>query len=477
NYVWNGPNGFTSTQQNPVITNASLSNSGMYTVSVTVSGCTSTTPASVPVTVSQTPNTPLLSNNGPLCEGSVLNLSASSIPGASYSWSGPNGYSSSSQNNSVPNISAAFAGNYFVTATANGCASIPASMSVLIDKPAVANAGSDQKVCASISAVTISGTISGGGGTGMWSTNGSGLFSSTTSLNTNYAPSSADRTANNLVLTLTSINNGSCPAASSSVVISFVAPPTVNAGNDQTVCANSANVILNGQLNNATGVLWSSSGNGVFSPSGAAPNTTYIPGALDKTNGLVKLTLTTTGTSPCPAATDAMTITIQTPPVVSNEVKYVLEDNSTILNPVTVAPNLEYRWTPAIYLSNDTIPNPVCTPAKDVSYQLIVTDALGCTSTGDIAVKILKRPEIPNVFSPNGDGINDRWQIKYLSDYPDCSVEIFDRYGQPVYRSIGYTNPWDGTLKGKQLPAGTYYYIIDPKNNLKTLSGFVDIVK
>ena len=478
-YSWTGPNGFTSTQQNPLISSASLMNAGTYTVSLTVNGCTSTTPGSISITVNQTPSAPLVTSNGPLCEGSILNLSASSVPGANYNWNGPNGFSSSSQNNSIPNSAVANAGLYTVTATVNGCKSPAGSAAVLIDKRSTANAGINQIVCASNSSVNISGTVSGGSGSGLWSSSGTGTFSTgNASLNANYHPSPADKAAGNVMLTLTSTNNGSCPVSSSSVTVGFAIPPTANAGNDQTVCANNANIILNGQFNNAAGAIWSTSGTGTFSPSNTNLNATYIPGVSDKTNGAVKLTLTTTGNGPCPAATDIATFTIKAPPVINNSgVKYVLEQNSIVLTPGVIGSNLNYIWTPAIYLNNDTIANPVCTPSKDVSYELIVKDALGCTSTGDIMVKVLKHPEIPNVFTPNGDGINDRWQIKNLADYADCTVDIYDRYGQLIYQSVGYSNAWDGTSKGKQLPAGTYYYIINPKNSLKPISGFVDIVK
>jgi gliding motility-associated-like protein len=478
-YTWTGPNGFTSTQQNPVISNASLNNTGAYNVSVTVNGCTSVIPASTAVTVNQTPNPPSISNNGPLCEGRVLNLSALTIPGATYSWTGPNGFNSTSQNNSVSNITAANNGAYYATVTQNGCTSPAANTSVTIDKPAVANAGSDQFICASNSLVKLSGTIGGGSGSGTWSTNGSGTFSSAnTNLNNDYNLTTGDKTSGNLVLTLSSTNNGSCPASSSSIAIKFATPPSAKAGNDQIVCANNANVLLNGQFNNAAGAVWTSSGTGNFSPANTIQNATYIPGPADKTNGIVKLTLTTTGNGPCPAATDEMILTIKTPPVINGGgVKYVIEENSTVLNATVSGTNLNYAWAPGIYLNNDTIANPVCTPRNDILYKVIVKDALGCSSAGDFMVKVLKHPQIPNVFSPNGDGINDRWQIKYLSDYPDCAVDIYDRYGQLIYHSIGYTNAWNGTSKGKQLPIGTYYYIINPKQGLKTLSGFVDIVK
>ena len=475
-YSWTGPNGFASIQQNPVINNASASNSGTYNLLVTVNGCTSTTPASVPVTVNQTPPAPLLVNNGPLCEGSTLNLSASSILGASYLWNGPNGFGSTSQNISVPNITTAYAGNYSVTVTANNCTSPATNTSVVVDRPAVVNAGTDQRICSSTSSVNLSGSVTGGG-TATWTSNGNGSFSLATSQATTYFPTAADKAANNLVLTLASSKNSSCPASTSSITVAFVAVPTVDAGNDQVVCANNANVILNGKFNNAGGIVWSTSGNGIFSPSNTMLNATYTPGSADKIDGFAKITLTTSASSPCPAAADALTITMIAPPAIKNGTRYVLEDNSTNLNVVAAAPNVKYNWTPGIYLNSDTIANPVCTPARDILYQLIVTDGFGCTATGDIMVKILKHPEIPNVFTPNGDGINDRWQIKYLADYPDCIVDIYDRYGQLVYQSVGYTNPWDGTCKGRQVPAATYYYIIDPKNNLKPLSGFVDIVK
>jgi gliding motility-associated-like protein len=108
---------------------------------------------------------------------------------------------------------------------------------------------------------------------------------------------------------------------------------------------------------------------------------------------------------------------------------------------------------------------------------LTVTARGGCTASDIVFVKVLKNPVIPNVFTPNGDGFNDKWIIKYLETYPGCVVEIYNRYGQIVFRSVGYNTPWDGTYKGNQVPAGTYYYIIDPKNGRKQVAGFVDIIR
>jgi gliding motility-associated-like protein len=84
---------------------------------------------------------------------------------------------------------------------------------------------------------------------------------------------------------------------------------------------------------------------------------------------------------------------------------------------------------------------------------------------------------IPNTFTPNGDGINDTWDIKDMIAYPTGTVDIFDRYGVKVYSSTGYGTAWDGTYKGSKVPIGTYYYIIDLKNNQKAVAGNITVIR
>ncbi|MDF2432365.1 MAG: hypothetical protein JWP44_1996 [Mucilaginibacter sp.] len=112
-----------------------------------------------------------------------------------------------------------------------------------------------------------------------------------------------------------------------------------------------------------------------------------------------------------------------------------------------------------------------------------ITLGSGCivsiTSLPFIAV-ILPPPNvtIPNAFTPNGDGINDNWQIPDLAYYPHCTVEIYTRYGTMIFQSRGYSKAWDGMYNGSKLPTGTYYYVIDlNNNNSKKLSGYVAILR
>ncbi|WP_158288394.1 gliding motility-associated C-terminal domain-containing protein [Mucilaginibacter psychrotolerans] len=83
---------------------------------------------------------------------------------------------------------------------------------------------------------------------------------------------------------------------------------------------------------------------------------------------------------------------------------------------------------------------------------------------------------IPNTFTPNGDGINDYWNIPGLDTYPGATVNIYNRYGTTVFQAIGYAKPFDGTSNGKPLPVGVYYYIITLKKG-DVLSGNVTIVR
>ena len=134
---------------------------------------------------------------------------------------------------------------------------------------------------------------------------------------------------------------------------------------------------------------------------------------------------------------------------------------STTLAGSTNAINPTINWTPAATLSNPSTLTPTATPAGTTMYYLRV-QAQGCTSIDSMRVIVTGDLIIPNVFSPNGDGIHDRWIIQRIEDHPNAVVEVFNRYGQSIYRRTGYNaaNAWDGKINGKPVPAGVYYYVI-----------------
>ena len=157
--------------------------------------------------------------------------------------------------------------------------------------------------------------------------------------------------------------------------------------------------------------------------------------------------------------------------------QYVLLGDSIILSPTVYGDSLSFVWSPATYLNNPYLLNPVCKPFTDTTYMLTVTGKNGCISSGNIKVYVLDPVGIPNVFSPNGDGIHDKWEITSLAKYPGLTVKVFNRYGQLVYNAQGYANAWDGTYNGNPLPIGTYYFIIDPGNGAARITGWVAIIR
>ncbi len=116
-------------------------------------------------------------------------------------------------------------------------------------------------------------------------------------------------------------------------------------------------------------------------------------------------------------------------------------------------------------------------PAGD--YVVGVIDANECKSEEititltDVDVPCLR---IPNVFTPNGDGVNDAWLIENIEMFPAAEVYIFNRWGQLMFTSKGYTEPWDGSYRGHFVPAGTYMYVIDLFNDEEPYEGTVTIL-
>ena len=120
-------------------------------------------------------------------------------------------------------------------------------------------------------------------------------------------------------------------------------------------------------------------------------------------------------------------------------------------------------------------------PTDTTKYTVTVTDADGITVNSTVQVNIINCPEqelsIPSAFTPDGDGINDVWEIGNILSYESNVVEIYDRYGHLLLRSEGYDQPWDGRYQGEILPTGTYYYSIILNEGAAYYKGAITILK
>ncbi len=194
-------------------------------------------------------------------------------------------------------------------------------------------------------------------------------------------------------------------------------------------------------------------------------------------SGLINLSFFVTNANGCNSDTIHSTIKVFPNPIVLLKEQISLILGYTVaLTPDTLSgTNLTFNWFPDTYLDDFNKQNPICAATDDISYRLTVTSTGGCTAYDDQFVLVLKPPEIPNAFSPNGDGINDTWNIKYIDRYPGATIDVIDRYGQIVFHSENYTTPWDGLYNKKVLPFGTYYYIVNPKNGINAITGSITL--
>jgi len=147
---------------------------------------------------------------------------------------------------------------------------------------------------------------------------------------------------------------------------------------------------------------------------------------------------------------------------------------------------ISWTWTPAVYLSCTDCAQPVCTPKKPEIYTVTVVNNVGCTASDTVGVKLIceaARVRIPEAFSPNNDGHNDRFSILGIGEVDH--LVIFDRWGSKVFeRSFFYTadlgSQWDGTAHGQPAPTGTYVYFVEmscPTGGGFTRKGTVVLVR
>ena len=191
----------------------------------------------------------------------------------------------------------------------------------------------------------------------------------------------------------------------------------------------------------------------------------------------VSCLVTTNTTCATPVQTDTIAITVNPVPVITCHDTTIYAGSSIVLNAVITGSTGAYQWLPVYALNNTTVSNPVATPTRTTTYTLQVTTPEGCAADATETVTVILYPvHIPNAFSPNHDGINDRWQIDGLSYYPGCMVEVYDRDGQLIFHSVDYNQPWDGTLKGKPLPVAAYYYRVTLGSGLPVMAGTVTLL-
>ena len=170
---------------------------------------------------------------------------------------------------------------------------------------------------------------------------------------------------------------------------------------------------------------------------------------------------------------------LQITPIIQSPYCDVTIEGQIILN--TSGGTQPYLWLWSTGESTENITN-----ITAGTYSVTIRDANDCVLDETLVVSPLNPLciTIPNTFTPNGDGFNDTWVIGSTEGgtlgqaYPYAVVEVFNRWGELVYRSEeGYSRPWNGMSDGKPLPMDSYYYIITLNNGQPPVSGIITIVR
>lgn len=189
--------------------------------------------------------------------------------------------------------------------------------------------------------------------------------------------------------------------------------------------------------------------------------------------GTYNIQLIVTDANGCGSAPDTDQLTLNpAPPVSAGPDKLISLGSSTSIDASIANPsNYTFTWTPAIYLSSTSVLNPISTPDVSTTYTIQAMDnTTFCIGKDAVVISPIAKLFIPNGFTPNNDGKNDKWNIPGLALYPDARVTIYNKGGQKIYDSKAYVNnPWDGRFKGEMQPNDAYVYMIELNDDKKQL--------
>jgi hypothetical protein len=292
-YAWTGPNGFTSSSQYPVVSSVTNSDAGLYSVEVSIPGCSNVgNPLTVAVSSTSTIGATATT---PICEGTNLQLGASLVTGATYSWSGPNGYTSALRTPVILAAQTNATGTYMVTATIPGCGSASSSVAVTVGtSPVNVLAGTNAPVC--LGGTLMLSASPSNGFTYSWS--GPNGF---TSSQANATVTSNASTLESGEYTLTVSSTGCTPRVIVTPQVSISGANTISAGSNGPICQGS-NLLLNASL--VTGATYSWSGPNSFTSAMRNPS---IAGAQPSNAGDYTVTAAIPG---CSATMNVVTVTI-----------------------------------------------------------------------------------------------------------------------------------------------------------------------
>jgi gliding motility-associated-like protein len=464
NYTWSPTTGLSSASGTSVTANPTTTTT--YTVTGTSGSCSNT--ASMTLTVNPVP-TVIASNNGPLCEGSMMQLQANSLPGTSYTWSGPNGFTASTQNGSIPATLSA-AGMYTVTTSLNGCTS-STTTNVVINStqvPVITPAG---PFCEAAANTYLSADIPGG----TWS--GTGIVNATSG---EFSPQQAGAGSHPISYTVT----GGCSTPGTTSILINPMPVVQISTPDASGCAPFSALLVDLSSPASSSVTWNfGDGSATSNQLNSVNHDFNAPGCYD-------VTLTSTSAAGCSSTTSFPSFICVLPNAVAS---------FSVNNPVHGLMNPEFHTfntssNASIYSwdfgdgDESALFNPSHTYTEDAgSYviTLIANNAGNCPDTAELTVTIQEELifYVPNTFTPDGDEFNNVFSPVFTSGFDphNYTMTIYNRWGETLFESNDTKYGWDGTYNGETCKTGIYTWTIRFKSSESdkkiTKTGHIQLLK
>ncbi|HOZ70212.1 MAG TPA: gliding motility-associated C-terminal domain-containing protein [Chitinophagaceae bacterium] len=374
------------------------------------------------------------SANQTICAGKSVQLNRTG--GTSYTWTPATGLSGTAIANPV--ASPLVTTEYYVTGTnANNCTGKDTVL-ITVNPLPVITVTADTSICENTS-IQLSAS---GGSTYSWSPTGTLNDASlpnpiaSPTLNTKYrvVVTSADGCINSdsVQVDIRTVNR-------------FFADP---AG---AICLNNSR-----QLNAGGGDTYS------WVPVGSLSNAS-LPNPIARPAVTTLYTVTITDTVCRTSANLSTTVTVNPLPVVTASKSNDIDCTSNI-STLNATGAVSYSWSPGTGLSNTIIADPAANPADTTKYIVTGTDNNGCTNKDSVTVNVSATGKsqylMPTAFTPNGDGINDCYGIRYWGAIQDLDFSIYNRWGELIFHTTSPSICWDGTYKGVKQDAAVFVYVV-----------------
>ncbi len=421
----------------------------LYYVSQTILGCESPR-ALINVVVAATPAAPTVTTPVTYCQGATATQLTATGVGLLWYTTATVGTGSSTA--PTPSTSAGGSTVYYVSATAGTCEGLRAAITVTITStPAAPTAASPVVYCQGATSTQLTAT----GNNLLWYTTITGGTGSTT------APTPTTTAAGNTTYYVTQSTTGVvCESPRTAILVTVnpkPATPTVTTPVKYCQNANATALIASG-----TNLLWYTTANG-----GVGSGTAIVPSTASVGNTTYYVSQATLN---CESDRAPIVVNVSAALTVNagNAVTIARGDQTQLNGTATAGAN--YLWTSNITplsLSSATILNPIAKPLETTIYKLTVSDPANlCPSVNSSVIVTVVQSciNVRNAFTPNGDGVNDYWLVydqNFCLQAGGAAVTVFNRYGSKVFESKNYTNNWDGTYKGKAVPDGTYYAVLE----------------